>query len=204
MTEGTKWAPGSAYGPVLSPTELYLLNPKLELHPVLTGKLQSFHLVFHLVSGRATGYNADSRDHDLDFAMRDEVATLPRVTELIIICPASPWCTVVHNPNGVSLSDILGKVWKDYMEHALTEDEFSALPPPMQDRVRRSAVERETRGNSRFMSGWGTADYPYNRCKRIDWLRDKVFFDYLERDDEFARARLGYAAPNVFKMMLMS
>ena len=31
-------------GPVLSQTDLFLLHPKLELHPILTHSLKSFHL----------------------------------------------------------------------------------------------------------------------------------------------------------------
>ena len=41
-------------GPVLSQTDLFLLHPKLELHPILTHSLKSFHLVFDLVEGNLT------------------------------------------------------------------------------------------------------------------------------------------------------
>ena len=40
--------------PVLSQTDLFLLHPKLELHPILTHSLKSFHLVFDLVEGNLT------------------------------------------------------------------------------------------------------------------------------------------------------
>ncbi|KAH8113433.1 hypothetical protein DFH11DRAFT_343482 [Phellopilus nigrolimitatus] len=200
MTDGTKWAPGTAYGPVLSQTDLYLLNPKLELHPILTHSLKSFHLIFQLLTGRASGFNADSRDRDLDFTAKDEVATLPRVTELIVITRASPWCTIVRNPRGVSLGDICGTIWKEYADNTLSEEEFAALPPQMQDRVKRTAVNRES-GGARYM-GWNVDAFPFNRCRRIDWLRDKTFFDGLERDDEFAKSRLGFAAPNILVMSL--
>ncbi|EJD00996.1 uncharacterized protein FOMMEDRAFT_29783 [Fomitiporia mediterranea MF3/22] len=150
MTEGTKWAPGTAW--------------------------------------IVKGYNPNSRTSDLEFMMKDEVATLPRVSEVIIICPTSPWCTIT-----------LKRIFS-YAEHALTEAEFSALPQSIQDRVRRSAIDREALASG-VMGGWNVADFPYNRCKRIDWLRDKVLFDSLERDDSFSRDRLGYAAPNVFKII---
>jgi hypothetical protein len=38
-------------GPVLSQTDLYLLNTELEIHPILANKHGSFHLVFNLVTG---------------------------------------------------------------------------------------------------------------------------------------------------------
>ncbi|KAI5120925.1 hypothetical protein M0805_002905 [Coniferiporia weirii] len=202
MTDGTKWAPGMAYGPVLSQTDLYLLKPKLEIHPILTHSHKKFHLVFHLVTGRATGFNADSRDRDLEFTAKDEVATLPRVTELVIITQHSPWCTIVKNAHGVTLGDICGKIWKDYAEHPLTEEEFAALPPQSQDRVKRTAANRETGGQRYGMTSWNVDGFPPNRCRRIDWLRDKTFFDGLEQDDKFAESRLGFAAPNILVMSL--
>lgn len=38
-------------GPVLSQTDLYLLNTELELNPILEGKIQTQQLQFHLVTG---------------------------------------------------------------------------------------------------------------------------------------------------------
>ena len=38
-------------GPVLSQTELYILRPELELHPILTGSDGSFHLVMNMQTG---------------------------------------------------------------------------------------------------------------------------------------------------------
>lgn len=40
-----------ADGPVLSQTDLYLLNPKVELHPIMTHSAKNFHLNFNLASG---------------------------------------------------------------------------------------------------------------------------------------------------------
>lgn len=75
-----------------------------------------------LTTGRATGYNKDAHDHDLPFTAKDEVATLPRIQELVIVTKHSPWCTVVRNENGVTLADICGSVWREYVF-----DSFSAL-----------------------------------------------------------------------------
>lgn len=40
-----------ADGPVLTQIELYLLNPRVEVHPVLTNSMSSFRLVFNILSG---------------------------------------------------------------------------------------------------------------------------------------------------------
>ena len=108
-----------------------------------------------------------------------------------------------------------------YAEHLITEDEFAALPPAMQDRVRRTAANRLQGPGPRYM-GW-SADPSYTgHCRRIgvcrhltlifrrlltfrfvlDLLRENVFFDGLEQDDGCAQARLGFAAPNVMIMLL--
>ncbi|TDL15867.1 hypothetical protein BD410DRAFT_755951 [Rickenella mellea] len=200
MNDGLKWAPGTSYGPVLSPTDLYLLHPKLELHPILTHSLKSFHLVFNLASGQTGGFNADAVDRDLPFEAKDETATLPRVSELYIITRHSPWCTIVKNSRGVSLADICAALWKEYSDNVITEAEFTSLPPSHQERIKRTAASREA-----GTMGWGAhfgANAAANRCKRIDWLRDKVFFDGMEQDDEYAKKRLGFASPNIFLVAL--
>jgi hypothetical protein len=38
-------------GPVLSQTDLYLLNTELQLHPIMAGASHGFHLMFNLVTG---------------------------------------------------------------------------------------------------------------------------------------------------------
>jgi hypothetical protein len=36
----------------------------------------------------------------------------------------------------------------------------------------------------------------------LDWLRDRVYFEALVRDDNYAKSRLGFKAPNIFIMEL--
>ncbi|KAF7790967.1 hypothetical protein EIP86_001926 [Pleurotus ostreatoroseus] len=196
-----KWAAGSSYGPVLSTAELYLLKPELELNPILTNSSNAFQLIFNIASGQTVGFNAEARDRDLPFVQKDEPATLPRVQELVIIAELSPWCTIVKNPTGVTMNDICSQIWKDYTENMVTEKEFESLPPRQQDQIRRHATNAVNNG------GWGAYYTPAtvpNRFRRVDWLRDKVFFDRLVRKDTYAKARLGFHAPNIFVMMLNS
>lgn len=38
----------------------------------------------------------------------------------------------------------------------------------------------------------------------IDWLRERVFFEGLARNDRYAESRLGFKAPNIFVMTLVA
>ena len=63
--------------------------------------------------GQTGGFNNEARDRDMPFTAKDEPATLPRVTDIIIITELSPWCTIVHNDRGVTTGDICGTIWKE-------------------------------------------------------------------------------------------
>ncbi|THH06677.1 hypothetical protein EW145_g3923 [Phellinidium pouzarii] len=214
MSDGKRWAPGPAYGPVLRPTDLYLLEAKPAIHPILTHSFNPFRLNFNLATvhftshtlvGETVGFGAG--DRQLTFTYKDNAATLPRLTEVVIITRDSPWCTIVRNELGVSLADVCGQLWKEYTETALTEAEFATLGVRDKDRVKRMALMRESGGydpGSAFAGTWGSSSaVPLGRCRRIDWLHGKVYFEGLERDDAFAKSRLKYAAPNVFRMSLI-
>jgi hypothetical protein len=100
---------------VLSQTDLYLLNPELDINPILSATSSAFQLQFNLSTGLTTGFNAEARDRDLPFTAKDEPATLPRVSELIVVTELSPWCTIIKNPQGVTLNDVCQAIWKEYV-----------------------------------------------------------------------------------------
>ncbi|KAI0696573.1 hypothetical protein C8T65DRAFT_663547 [Cerioporus squamosus] len=193
-----KWAPGSSYGPVLSQTDLYLLGTELELNPILANTSESFQLIFNLSTGQTGGYNHEARDRDIPFTSKEEPATMPRVEELIIITEFSPWCTIIKNPNGVTLGDICTTLFKEYSEKMVTEKEFDSLPPRLQEQVRRYASSATGAGWQQYYS----PPVAPTQFRRVDWLRERVFFDKLTRKDSYAKARLGYSAPNIFVLML--
>ena len=70
-------------------------------------------------TGQTTGYNHEARDRDMPFTAKDEPATMPRVGELIIITEYSPWCTVVRNPQGVTLGDVTETLFKECVRSSL-------------------------------------------------------------------------------------
>jgi len=195
---GGRWAAGMSYGPVLSQTDLYLLNTELQLHPILQGTGGAFHLMFNLVTGSTGGFNPNARDQDIPFTAKDEPATLPRVTDLIIVTQLSPWCTMVHNPRGVTMSDVCTTIWKEYTENYITEHEFNSLPGRLQEQVKR--VSQNNQNTGAWGAYYGTP--APNRYKRVDRLRDKVFFDGMVKNDGYTISRLGFKAPNVYVMNL--
>ncbi|KAF7972982.1 hypothetical protein HWV62_10627 [Athelia sp. TMB] len=194
-----RWASGMSYGPVLSQTDLYLLDTELDLNPIIAHNgATDFHLIFNLSTGMTGGFNQEARDRDLPFTQKDEPATLPRVSTLILITELSPWCTVVTNENGVTMSDVCTTLWKDYTDNSVTESEFAALPPRLQEQVKRAAAAHN---QSSWNQYYTPAQMP-NRFRRVDWLREKVFFDGLRKRDEYSIQRLGYKAPNIFVVQL--
>ncbi|CCM04525.1 uncharacterized protein FIBRA_06706 [Fibroporia radiculosa] len=195
-----KWAVGTHYGPVLTQSDLYLLeNVDLELHPVLASTDGSFQLIFNIATGQTSGYNADNRDHDLPFTAKDEPATLPRVDQLIIITDMSPWCTVVKNPAGVTLNDICSTLWREYTDNTVTDKELEVLQPRIQDQIKRFAAGT---ASSAWQQYYSPSPNTASRVKRCDWLRDRQFFEKLSRRDNYAKQRLGYSAANIFVMTL--
>jgi len=198
-----KWTPGASYGPVLTQTDLYLLNTELEINPILEGKGPN-QLQFHLVTGFATSISRPA-DADGSIMGKDEPATLPRVSRLVVISRLSPWCTIVSRDTGVTIADVCSTIYKDYTEHDITEAEFGKLNPRSQDQLRRSAAAN-LQASQPQTQPWGyyTPAAQPERLRRVDWLRERVYFEGLSRDDSYARQRLGYRAPNVFIMDLIS
>ncbi|KAH9914508.1 uncharacterized protein BXZ73DRAFT_54925 [Epithele typhae] len=194
-----KWAPGSSYGPILSQTDLYLLGVELELNPILSNSSETFQLIFNMSTGQTGGYNHESRDRDIPFTAKDEPATMPRVEELIIITEHSPWCTIVKNSQGVTLGDVTTTLFRDYTEKTVTEKEFESLPPRLQEQVRRHASQQNAAGWQQYYS---PAPVAPSQFRRVDWLRERLFFDKLIHREGYAKGRLGFSAPNVYVLSL--
>jgi hypothetical protein len=122
-----------ADGPILTPTELLLLDIGLEIHPILQREQEDFEMLFNIMSGQTGGTNG-SRE-DLPFHAKDEPATLPRcvvcfihgkkvalitttlmihrMTEIIVLSKSSPWITTIRNEKGVTLADLCSQLWKE-------------------------------------------------------------------------------------------
>ncbi|KAG8712589.1 hypothetical protein FRC11_014756 [Ceratobasidium sp. 423] len=108
---------------------------------------------------------------------------------------------VNNEQSGVTLGDICAALWTQYSELYITDAEFATLPPRWQEQVKRAAQ------NAQNFNSWSLYYSPQTqqqKFRRTDWLRDKVFFDGLELDDDYAVTRLGFKAPNVFTMSLCS
>ncbi|KAF9464576.1 hypothetical protein BDZ94DRAFT_476162 [Collybia nuda] len=193
-----KWAAWTSYGPVLSQVELHMLKRKLEINPVLANTHGSFRLVFNMVTGRVTRLSHDSRDSEHSFDARGEPATLPRVEQLLIITPLSPWCTTVNNSKGVTVGDVCAHLWRDYTDQLVTEAEFNSLPPQIQEDVKQVATRNPS------VDGMYHSVPVTNQVRRVDWLRECVFFEALRKDDDYTVSRFGFKSPNVFVMDLLN
>ncbi|KXN91950.1 hypothetical protein AN958_11012 [Leucoagaricus sp. SymC.cos] len=196
-TPVNKWAPGISYGPVLSQTDLYLLNPELEIHPILQQKHATFRLVLNMSTGSVS--DGDGRP-GVEFVQKDEPAVLPRVEQLYIISDHSPWCTTVKNEKGVTLSDVCTAIWQEYTNNYVTDAEMATLSARGQEQVRKAAQMHQGIG-----SQWG--GYPHIqvttvRCRRVDWFKDRIYFEGMRREDRYAQNRLGFKASNIFIMDL--
>lgn len=143
--------------------------------------LYNHSLFTYLPQGQTGGFNNEARDRDLPFVQKDEPATLPRVTELILITELSPWCTIVRNERGVTMSDVCTALWKEqvpqlrlmlshllihydyrYTDNLVSDGEFTALPVRLQEQVKRTAAHNAQAG------GWGYYNTPQpNRFRRI-------------------------------------
>lgn len=118
-----------------------------------------------------------------------------------------------------------------YSQNNITDAEFNSLPGRMQEAVRRTAQHHAQQLAS---NQWGGGYYPAaapptNSFKRYglfdslpspnftaqtdwppfhpDWLRDRVMFDRLIKgpeDERYIKDRLGFVAPNIFVMELMT
>lgn len=153
---------------------------------------------------------------------KDEPATLPRVKQLIIISRYSPWCTIVKNDEGVTIGNVCSTIYKQYVsvlsfdcfffksmlysysDNHITEPEFNILNARMQEQIKRTAAANLQHLQPQ-QAGWGY--YPVatpDRLRRVDWLRERVYFEGLVKDDSYAGSRLGFKAPDVFIMELVT
>ena len=122
-----------------------------------------------------------------------------------------------------SLLCTFSHIHERYTEHEVTEAEFTSLNPRLQDQMKRTAANNMAQTNpGAAAAAWGSYYTPAtqmpDRIRRIgecfnldlnqtkyfsvDWLRDRVYFEGLSRDDKYAQNRLGFKAPNIFVMEL--
>jgi len=158
--------------------------------------------VFNVSTGQTGGFDPQIRERDVAFTQKDEPATLPRVDTLIIITEISPWCTIVKNERGVTIEDVCSALYKDYQENFITDAEFSAVPPRMQETIRRYSMAHS-------QSQWGGGGYytpgsaAPGRFRRFEWLRERQFFEGLRSNPAYAASRLGFSASNIFILDLV-
>ncbi|KAG5642328.1 hypothetical protein DXG03_003003 [Asterophora parasitica] len=175
-------------------------------------------------TGIAGGLNGESSERDLAFIHKDEPATIPRVSQLMIITQHSPWCTIVRNDRGVTMGDVCQQLFNEYTQETITDAEFNSINPRLQENIKRAAhaLLHGPYANSYYTA----APPPPATIKRISkllsvcllamrrgmnslllcplpgWLRERHWFESLQKDDSYVISRLGFKAPNIFVLSL--
>jgi hypothetical protein len=65
------------------------------------------------------GFDPSNQNADLPFSNKNQPATLPRVTQLIILNEIAPWVTTVKNDRGVTMEDVCATLWREYVHGGL-------------------------------------------------------------------------------------
>ncbi|ELU43771.1 hypothetical protein AG1IA_02189 [Rhizoctonia solani AG-1 IA] len=168
------------YAPVLDPFTLGILNPKVELHPLLHPPGGGvYNMLFppsaiHLSSDPPTKSWSNGR-----FSM----ATFPRVKRVRIVCRAHPWLMEVTNDSGVTVGDVCDKLYTEHQRH-MSSSEWDAAIDFKRPMTKAYQWNRSTNpGAPGGVMGEG--------LRRIDWLMKNTFFGGLTEDRAFLDARVG-------------
>ncbi|EJD48706.1 hypothetical protein AURDEDRAFT_183264 [Auricularia subglabra TFB-10046 SS5] len=150
---------------VLDPGELYNYEGVLPtIHPLLALEDQNLMLRYDVSTGDTKVFVANS--HQVaDFGQYASLpATLPRLSEIIIITRASPWITTIRSPGGVTISDIFVGLYRDYCDVEVTQQEFDQLGVREQDQLHRRAGRSVSPHRPQGTPGYGAlglAQDPY-------------------------------------------
>lgn len=110
---------------------------------------------------------------------KDEPATLPRVSELVVLSRDSPWTTTIRNEKGVTVGDVWIGIFKDYYEHNLADHEYNSLAARASEILRRTSLLHERSENlvhdhetvshsATHLQGWTIDDWTIvDRFRRI-------------------------------------
>ena len=99
----------------------------------------------------------------------------------------------------------------------MTEAELGSCPQRIQDVIKRAAQTNQGSGTPwtgfytpaasrvRRVGGWFSLMLFHLYFPDIgyqDWLRDKVSFESMVKDDNYIHGRLGFSAPNIFLLRM--
>ncbi|KAB5595208.1 hypothetical protein CTheo_1286 [Ceratobasidium theobromae] len=173
-----RWEPGKDYAPVLDPFTLGILNPKVQLHPLLQPAAEGAeHLVYNMLFPPSAIHLSSDPPTKSWSNGRFSMATFPRVKRVRIVCRGHPWLMEVSNDNGVTL----------YTEHQrhMSGSEWDAAVDMKRQITKSYQWNRSTNpGAPGGVMGEG--------LRRIDWLMRNTHFGGLVEDRAFLESRVGH------------
>ncbi|KAG8932547.1 hypothetical protein FRC02_000924 [Tulasnella sp. 418] len=190
----------SKHHPVLSVSANPLgLSPKqasqIQLHPSLRKWPNPYPLAVDLrLSKSSIKYNSSGEKEDKEWKDDDAPATIPMMDEIVLVTPFLKSPIKVKNPRGVTCGDVFQTI-------------FDTLQRPTPEIVWEKMSEDQ---RAHVMASWYShrepmctgSTLPDHALTNIDLLFDNVCFFGLYRDDEAAKAKLGFADPRCFVMEL--
>ncbi|CAE6411554.1 unnamed protein product [Rhizoctonia solani] len=179
-----RWEPGKDYAPVLDPFTLAILNPTVQIHPLLQPPSGGEHLVYNMLFPPSAIHLSSDPPTKSWSNGRFSMATFPRVKRIRIVCRGHPWLMEVTNDNGVTVGDVCDKLYTEHQRH-MSSSEWDAAVDMKRPMTKAYQWNRSTNpGAPGGVMGEG--------LRRIDWLMKNTYFGGLTEDRAYLEAKVGH------------
>ncbi|QRW00866.1 hypothetical protein RhiJN_28884 [Ceratobasidium sp. AG-Ba] len=180
-----KWEPGKDYAPVLDPFTLGILNPKMEIHPLLRPSDGGEHLVYNMLFPPSAIHLSTDPPTKSWSSGRFSMATFPRVKRIRIVCRSHPWLMEVTNDSGVTVGDVCDRLYTEHQRHMSSAEWEMAVPTLKRQMTKAYQWNRSTNpGAPGGVMGEG--------LRRVDWLMQTTHFAGLTEDRAVIEERVGH------------
>ncbi|KAG9096386.1 hypothetical protein FRC06_008731 [Ceratobasidium sp. 370] len=180
-----RWEPGKDYAPVLDPFTLGILNPTMQIHPLLQPSTGGEHLVYNMLFPPSAIHLSTDPPTKSWSSGRFSMATFPRVKRIRIICRAHPWLMEVTNDSGVTVGDVCDRLYTEHQRHMSSAEWETAAATLKRQMTKAYQWNRSTNpGAPGGVMGEG--------LRRIDWLMQTTHFAGLVEDRALLEERVGH------------
>ncbi|KAG8790455.1 hypothetical protein FRC12_011835 [Ceratobasidium sp. 428] len=180
-----RWEPGKDYAPVLDPFTLGILNPTMQIHPLLQPASGGEFLVYNMLFPPSAIHLSTDPPTKSWSSGRFSMATFPRVKRIRIICRNHPWLMEVSNDTGVTVGDVCDRLYTEHQKHMSSAEWETAVPTLKRQMTKAYQWNRSTNpGAPGGIMGEG--------LRRIDWLMQTTHFAGLVEDRALLEERVGH------------